>query len=145
MWSGLSLNEDDCTLPLYIKTNRIPGMPDLCHKKTMGYYLNKFREYFPEEYDFFPRTFLIPEELEEFTEFSKNSKKIFIAKPSSGSQGDGIRIIKTPKELNLSCYTPKLNELIVQHYIHKPLLINNRKFDFRLYVLISSVSPFIVY
>jgi tubulin polyglutamylase TTLL11 len=49
-----------------MKTNRIPEMGELCDKKITGYYLNKFREYFPEDYKFFPRTFLIPEEIEEF-------------------------------------------------------------------------------
>jgi len=41
--------------------NRIPGMTELCDKKISGYYLNKFGEYFPEEFKFFPRTFLLPE------------------------------------------------------------------------------------
>ena len=39
-------------------------MPEITDKKYSGYYLNKFREYFPDDYDFFPRTFLIPEELD---------------------------------------------------------------------------------
>ena len=41
--------------------NRIPGMTELCDKKISGYYLNKFGEDFPEEFKFFPRTFLLPE------------------------------------------------------------------------------------
>lgn len=57
---GASFPEDSgiCT---EMKTNRIPGMSELCDKKATGYYLNKFREYFPEDYNFFPRTFLLPE------------------------------------------------------------------------------------
>lgn len=46
--------------------NRIPGMKDLAHKKTTGAFLNKFHEYFPDVFDFFPQTFLFPEEFEEF-------------------------------------------------------------------------------
>ncbi len=45
-------------------------MTDLAHKKTMGYYLNLFREYFPQDYDFFPRTFLLPEDDDDFKEFT---------------------------------------------------------------------------
>ena len=68
-----------------IRTNRIPGMSELCDKKTTGYYLNKFREYFPEDYTFFPRMLLLPEELEQFINFSLKSKKHFISKPDGGS------------------------------------------------------------
>jgi len=36
-------------------------------------------------------------------------------------------------------------EMVVQHYIDNPLIIDHKKFDLRLYVLISSIQPFIVY
>jgi len=45
----------------------------------------------------------------------------------------------------MSVYTPKANEVVVQQYIANPLLIGNRKFDLRMYVLISSLDPLIVY
>lgn len=44
-------------------------MKDLAHKKTTGAFLNKFHEYFPDVFDFFPRTFLFPEEFEEFKNY----------------------------------------------------------------------------
>ena len=49
--------------------NRIPGMKELAHKKTTGAFLNKFHEYFPDVFDFFPRTFLFPEEFEDFKNY----------------------------------------------------------------------------
>jgi tubulin polyglutamylase TTLL11 len=66
---------------------------------------------------------------------------VFIAKPSVGCQGDGISLIKKLSDI------PKLSnqEWIVQPYIDKPLLLDKKKFDLRLYVLISSVSPYICY
>lgn len=73
MWSGLPLQNEEWGLCYDIMVNRIPGMQELAHKKETGYFLNKFREYFPEEFDFFPRTFLIPEELEEFEVFFKEN------------------------------------------------------------------------
>ena len=38
-----------------------------------------------------------------------------------------------------------MNEMVVQQYIADPLLVDKKKFDLRLYVLISSVEPFIAY
>ena len=35
--------------------------------------------------------------------------------------------------------------MVFQHYVHNPLLIYNKKFDLRMYVLISNVDPLIVY
>ena len=34
---------------------------------------------------------------------------------------------------------------LMQYYIHNPLLLNGRKFDFRIFMLIASVNPLIVY
>jgi hypothetical protein len=74
LWSGLSIPAEELGLCTQLPSNRMPGMAELAHKKTSGYYLNKFREYFPDEFDFFPRTFLIPEQYEEFEEFFKSHK-----------------------------------------------------------------------
>jgi hypothetical protein len=37
------------------------------------------------------------------------------------------------------------NEYLVQRYIENPLLINNKKFDIRLYVVIKGVDPIEAY
>lgn len=54
MWSGLAIPQDEWSLALDIKVNRIPAMPHLCHKKTMGFILNKFREYWLDQFYFYP-------------------------------------------------------------------------------------------
>ena len=148
LWCGLPLKPDDFYLPLLTKVNRIPGMDELSHKKTTGWFLNKSQEYWPDNYDFYPRTFLLPEQMKRFiTYYEAHSKEkyLYIAKPTEGSQGDGIILVRKPEDLN-KLSSLKDQEYIVQRYIDNPLLLNNKKkFDLRLYVLISSVKPLLVY
>lgn len=66
---------------------------------------------------------------------------MFIAKPSAGCQGDGISLITKLSEIPKTAST----EWIVQPYIDKPLLLEKKKFDFRLYVLIASIEPYICF
>lgn len=43
MWSGLALPVDEHFMATEMFVNRLPAMPHLCHKRTLGYILNKFR------------------------------------------------------------------------------------------------------
>ena len=61
MWSGLAMGYEDIAIASQIRINRFPEMKHICHKKTMGYILNKFVEYWPDKYWFYPKTYLIPE------------------------------------------------------------------------------------
>ena len=142
LWSGLAIPEESISIATEIRVNRIPGMPDLAHKKTTGYFLNKFREYFPDRYEFYPRTFLYPEEESSFNKYFKKNKgeNCFIAKPTSGSQGDGIILINKLTDLPTNHFSAP-PELVIQEYIDNPLIIDNKKFDLRLYVVIESVKP----
>lgn len=109
VWIGLALREDDYASCLRAHTNRFPGMRDLAHKTQSGYYLNKFREYFPDDFDFFPRSFILPQQWAEFEQVfkgkGKDKDKLYIAKPDAGSQGDGIFLVRALKDVNLQKYT----------------------------------------
>lgn len=71
---------------------------------------------------------------------------MYIAKPSAGSQGDGIILVTKPKDLPTNSFVNQNSlEFVVQPYIDNPLLIENKKFDLRLYILISSLDPYICY
>ena len=148
LFSGLIVPNEDLSIATEILINRIPGMDELAHKKTTGFFLNKYREYFPNEYDFFPRTFLYPEQEEEFVEFfKKNGKnnKVFIAKPTIGGEGDGIFLITKLSDLPSKSSFVGTPELVIQEYINNPLIIDDKKFDLRVFVLVASVEPLIAF
>ena len=61
----------------------------------------------------------------------------FIAKPSRGSKGIGIKVIKTAEELRaaMTAHKKKKDSWLVSELV-EPDLINGRKYHFRVYVLV---------
>ena len=92
------------------------------------------------EYDFFPKTWILPNDYPEFVKYLRlNDNKTYIVKPDMQSQGKGIFLTKGKERIN-----PKGN-LVIQEYIENPFLVDDLKFDMRLYVLVTSVDPLRVY
>jgi tubulin polyglutamylase TTLL6/13 len=65
--------------------------------------------------------------------------QMYICKPENGCQGQGIFLIDSPAKLDPTV------PLVVQEYMASPLLIDGLKFDLRIYVLITSVTPLRVF
>ncbi|ESO10633.1 hypothetical protein HELRODRAFT_134854, partial [Helobdella robusta] len=68
-------------------------------------------------------------------------KTVYIVKPDEGSQGEGIYIIKDPKDYILEANKRHL----IQEYVANPMLIDGLKFDLRLYVVLTSIEPLTIY
>lgn len=60
-------------------------------------------------------------------------------KPEASSQGKGIYLIKNIDK------APLTEPMVIQKYVHNPLLIQGLKFDLRIYVLVVSVEPLVIY
>ena len=91
---------------------------------------------FPGDYKFFPKTWLLPHQLEGLKNYANaNPNANFIVKPEAMSQGKGIFITKRFDQIDPS------EHLVVQKYIKNPYLIDEHKFDFRVYVLVTNVHP----
>jgi len=62
-------------------------------------------------------------------------------KPAANCQGKGIFLTRDFESLDLKSG----EQFVVQRYMHKPYLIDNLKFDLRIYVLVYGVDPLRVF
>lgn len=66
--------------------------------------LNGMREKFPEQYSFYPKTWLLPKDQKLFKEDCEkmgDEDVTFIIKPEAGAQGKGIYLAKDLHEIDL--------------------------------------------
>lgn len=107
--------------------------------------------------DFFPTTFELPMEYHIFVEeFKRNPGTTWIMKPVGKSQGKGIFLFRRLKDImdwkKEDPYRAAMSDerkdekeppeaYIVQRYVEDPYLIGGRKFDLRVYVLVTSYVP----
>lgn len=89
-------------------------------------------------------------------EYRKNTQTTWIMKPCGKSQGAGIFLInklsklkKWSREARSHNFNPQITSgkesYVISRYIDNPLLIGGKKFDLRLYVLVTSFRPLKAY
>ncbi|NWV64686.1 TTL11 polyglutamylase, partial [Malurus elegans] len=147
-WHGVSFHDNNIFSG---QVNKFPGMMETVRKITLSRAMRTMQDLFPLEYNFYPRSWILPEELPLFvSEFRRMKdsdpswKPTFIVKPDGGCQGDGIYLIKDPSDIRLTG-SIQSRPAVVQEYICKPLLVDKLKFDIRLYVLLKSLEPLEIY
>ena len=122
-------------LKLYQKINHFPGMTIISLKNNLAKYLKLMQKKteWTSEFGLFPKSWIFPYESYELTNYMQEKKKpmTFIVKPTNSCQGKGIFLTKRIKDI------PRDQVHLVQQYKSFPYLINKRKFDFRLYVLVT--------
>jgi tubulin polyglutamylase TTLL6/13 len=138
-WQDNALTPDELTqLKPYQRINHFPGMYTLARKDHLGKNLKAMRSAYPNQYNFFPPTWILPKDLQDLkAQFNPKRAKTFICKPEALSQGKGIFLTRNLEEIPEKC--------VVQRYLHKPYLIDGLKFDLRVYVLILGCDPLRLY
>ena len=140
-WADLSIDSDFVTkMKSHQKVNHFPNMNCLSRKDKLCMNLSRMLRFFDSEYDFFPKTWILPEDWSALrTEMCWNANATYIVKPEASSQGRGIFLIKSISNI---CSTERY---VVQRYILNPYLIDGLKFDLRLYVLVYGCDPLRIY
>ena len=119
--------------------NRIPNINILCRKASFAFLIQQVSKYFPKEYEFVPKSYILPYHVNDFTRALSKRKERYIVKPDGGSFGYGITIVRPEDD-----YSPTDELAVAQRFIPS-FLWDDTKFDLRIYVLVASVNPFEVY
>eukprot|EP00056_Hartaetosiga_gracilis_P008244 m.117697 g.117697 ORF g.117697 m.117697 type:complete len:1067 (+) comp12878_c0_seq3:129-3329(+) len=122
------------------KVNHFPKSYELTRKDRLHVNVQRMQQTKGHRhFQFFPATYLLPAEYDEFYAHWAKYRDPWIVKPSAGSQGRGIYLVSHPSEV------PKRETLVLSQYINNPLLIEGFKFDLRIYVAVTSYDPLRIY
>jgi tubulin polyglutamylase TTLL5 len=93
------------------------------------------------DFNFLPRTYVLPKQIDEFLDAYQSFKGLWIVKPNASSQGKGIFLLRDLDDIPQS----ETDVTVISRYIQNPLLIQGLKFDLRIYVLVTSFEPLRAY
>ncbi|KAI6173804.1 hypothetical protein M3Y98_01121700 [Aphelenchoides besseyi] len=124
------------------RVNKFPGMTELSKKVALTRAIRSMTELFPDEYNFYPKSWILPPQYDEFRAYAaSHPSNWFIVKPDEGCQGTGIYLINSSDQLH-----SRTDKMLIQEYVDDPYLLpDNLKFDFRVYVVIRSINPLSIY
>ena len=118
---------------------------DNTFKDGLNRFYNKQKAKFPEDYNYIPETYLFPDQKEEiylkFKDYHYNAKDVWLLKPARGLMALGIKIVDNYDTIK----NYKHSSFLVSRYVMNPLLLNNKKFDMRAYILVTGMNPLKIY
>jgi len=116
---------------------------DLFHNKEKLYknYLY-MGSYFPKNYSFIPKTYFYPKDndtiIKKFKNYTLNMSDLWIVKPINSPLQNSTHVLKSLSE-------EKNKQFIISRYIKNPHLIEGKKYNLRLYALVTGFRPLKVY
>nr|XP_020446565.1 tubulin polyglutamylase TTLL5 isoform X3 [Monopterus albus] len=141
LWTGSHLKPYILrSLQDFQKVNHFPRSYELTRKDRLYKNIQRMQQTHGFKYfHIVPQTFVLPSEYPEFCNCFAKDKGLWIIKPVASSRGRGIYLVSNPNQISMDENT------LVSRYINNPLLIDEFKFDMRLYVLITSYDPLLIY
>jgi tubulin polyglutamylase TTLL4 len=156
LWSKHQNSEILQNLQCIQKVNHFPASWCVGRKDRLARTMNTMKRLHGKEFDYHPDTFIMPNDRDSFQRIFKteqgqannnsHSKKkpkesLWIVKPVASSCGRGISVHTISEAVKIAAK----RKVLVQRYLKNPYLINGKKFDLRIYILVSGVDPLRVY
>ncbi|KAF1374937.1 hypothetical protein PFLUV_G00234220 [Perca fluviatilis] len=141
MWTGSHLKPYILrSLQDFQKVNHFPRSYELTRKDRLYKNIQRMQQTHGfKNFHIIPQTFVLPSEYQEFCNCFAKDKGPWIIKPVASSRGRGIYLVSNPNQISMD------ENILVSRYINNPLLIDEFKFDVRLYVLVTSYDPVLIY
>ena len=107
-------------------------------------FYNKLKDKYPKDFNYMLETFSWPEQKElinnKFSNYIYNTQNVWILKSEKNTKYKYPHIFNTFNEIKNN------NEkLIINKYLTNPMLINNKKFSMKTFVLVTGFSPLKIY
>ncbi|CAL8272543.1 unnamed protein product [Merluccius merluccius] len=141
MWTGSHLKPYLLrSLQDFQKVNHFPRSYELTRKDRLYKNIQRMQQAHGfKNFHIVPQTFVLPSEYQEFCSCFAKDRGPWIIKPVASSRGRGIYLVSNPSQISMD------ENILVSRYVNNPLLIDDFKFDVRLYVLVTSYDPLLVY
>ena len=142
-WTKHLSTEGFQSLNRFQKANHFPGSWCIGRKDRLMRCISRAKRALgsglpSDAYDIVPGGWILPAEYGSFLRASNAQRNpVYIMKPCASACGRGIKLIH---KNNMNA-VPKDKPCIMQDYLKDPYLINGKKFDLRIYVLVTSFDP----
>ncbi|KAL5282557.1 TTLL5 family protein [Megaselia abdita] len=141
LWTGVHMKPDILrNLTPYQRVNHFPRSYELTRKDRLYKNIEKMQHLRGfKHFDIVPQSFVLPLEYRDLVSAHNKYRGPWIVKPNASSRGRGIYIVTSPEHI------PTDEQVLVSKYIGNPLCIDGHKCDIRVYVLVTSFNPLIIY
>ena len=131
-------------LSYYEKYNHFFRTFDFTRKDFLYINYKKFEREFPKDYNYMSETYSNYFDkyiVEKFKNYTLSKDNLWLIKPPSNARGEGIRLFLNYSDIKQN----EINEVVLSKYISNPHLIYGKKYDLRIYLLITGQSPLKIY
>ena len=125
----------------YERYNHFPNEYLLTFKNYLAISYNKMKKKFGNHFNFLPESYTLLYDREflknKFEKYSYKKGDLWLLKPEANGGGEGIKLLKSFKEISSTD--------VVSKYIENPYLLYGKKFHIRLYIIITGYKPLKIY